>query len=1288
MVHVVRRFPLLATLIVLLLAVTTVLLVPDARTNDQEEVTGQLPGQRAPESPPAAESAPAEQTAVAEPEADEAKWVNGELVAPLPRDAARRQQALDQALASAMARPNHGTPHVTGGPGGGAMLGGTRSTADNIPKIKPFIPADVRAGNMDWNLKLPDKFVADPDLVRGVDPATGKPLAQAVQDKALRAAFAPALTQTWEGIGQTNLRPPDNDISAGPNHVVAVVNARFAIYDKCGNNLYENDIAAFVGNTTDFFFDPKVIYDIWSARWFITCCVRNNTTQQSWVLLLFSDDSDPNGSWNFYFLDFDIDGGTQTAFWADYQDVATSPSGIHITTNQFNWATPRVFQYAKIRNLDKADVFDLGGICWWDFWSLINPGNGSLAFSLRAADMNSWPGEMLFVNDSSFGGNFLTVWRLLGAPCAPTSLTSFNLPVAVYDDPPPMQQPNGTFVDCGDARLLNASYYLQNIWTAQGIRHNWGEPADRSIVRAYQLQPFALTVSFQTGMGVPGFYLAYPAIDFDANFSGIMTCSWGGPGEVPGSVYLDLANGGPWGGALNYLVAGVSNYNDLVNLGTVGNPFRWGDYYGCDLDPFDQRTLWFYGEYAPTATTWGTRVGATSPAGAGVLSVTPSPGLVAGGFAGGPFNPNVITYTLSNTGSAALTWTLSGVDGWNTASSLGGQLAPGGSTNVNVSINATANGFAPGVYTDIYTFEDCYANAFHGRSTVLHIGIDGSCEGAKLSLVPPVPPPNFGADGVVFERGEYVTAIKDFQLCTVGYKLDLATLPQTLTARIYAATGTTRGALLASNSIGIVQLDNVVHHIPINFTLEACQDYEIVVVVPAGAAWEWWNENLIAEPFDIGGAIRVRDGSANGGAGNFALPHLVLTGNTVGAPEVTDLGGPGAPPNFAGDDFDERGVFVRMLDTGQLCSFGFEADLVAGQTLTARVYAATGVVRGALIAEGTYVVPGAGTQWHDVPINAQLIEGEEYDLAIQFGLSNGWQWWSENVIPTPFAKDIFEVVTSEFFGNPANFALPHYRAMWEEKTGGFPFDLAKQSGPHPAPNSTGQDNSDYGAYVTSVIDQQIYGLAWMADVPPGQPITARVYEAVGLARGALISEGTAYSSGNGMRWHDVPVAVEMVAGGEYDISIEWSTVNEWRWWSDTSGLPYTTHGVITVRNSEAFGGNAGNTALIHMRVHGCNEVLTPVDDDPPVRTPMFLSTPAPNPVVSLSRLNFALEEDGPVSIVVYDVAGRRVSTLLDGHRPKGWNSIDLDSSKLASGVYFLKMKTNLKSVSRKFVVTH
>jgi type IX secretion system substrate protein len=164
-----------------------------------------------------------------------------------------------------------------------------------------------------------------------------------------------------------------------------------------------------------------------------------------------------------------------------------------------------------------------------------------------------------------------------------------------------------------------------------------------------------------------------------------------------------------------------------------------------------------------------------------------------------------------------------------------------------------------------------------------------------------------------------------------------------------------------------------------------------------------------------------------------------------------------------------------------------------------------------------------------------------------------------------------------------------------------------------------------------------------------------------------------------MRWHDVPLAATLAAGGEYDITIVWQNVTTWRWWSDIGGLPYTVAGTITVRNSEA-NGDPTNFALINMDVYACDEALTPIDDKDPTRTPMFLATPAPNPVSSMSRLDFALEEDGPVSIVVYNVAGQRVTTLLDGQRPKGWHSVDLDSGNLASGVYFLKMQTKMKSV--------
>jgi hypothetical protein len=40
--------------------------------------------------------------------------------------------------------------------------------------------------------------------------------------------------------------------------------------------------------------------------------------------------------------------------------------------------------------------------------------------------------------------------------------------------------------------------------------------------------------------------------------------------------------------------------------------------------------------------------------------------------------------------------------------------------------------------------------------------------------------------------------------------------------------------------------------------------------------------------------------------------------------------------------------------------------------------------------------------------------------------------------------------------------------------------------------------------------------------------------------------------------------------------------------------------------------------------------------------------PAPNPVSGLSRLDFSLDTEEPVSIRVYDVSGRLVTTVLDG----------------------------------------
>lgn len=100
---------------------------------------------------------------------------------------------------------------------------------------------------------------------------------------------------------------------------------------------------------------------------------------------------------------------------------------------------------------------------------------------------------------------------------------------------------------------------------------------------------------------------------------------------------------------------------------------------------------------------------------------------------------------------------------------------------------------------------------------------------------------------------------------------------------------------------------------------------------------------------------------------------------------------------------------------------------------------------------------------------------------------------------------------------------------------------------------------------------------------------------------------------------------------------------------------------------------------------GMHENATPVG---PSGTPAFtLSTPYPTPVTGTATIEFSTGQAGRVSISVYDVTGRRVATLLDvGNRTAGPGSVTFDARAMPSGVYFVKMQTASKTLSKKITI--
>lgn len=100
-----------------------------------------------------------------------------------------------------------------------------------------------------------------------------------------------------------------------------------------------------------------------------------------------------------------------------------------------------------------------------------------------------------------------------------------------------------------------------------------------------------------------------------------------------------------------------------------------------------------------------------------------------------------------------------------------------------------------------------------------------------------------------------------------------------------------------------------------------------------------------------------------------------------------------------------------------------------------------------------------------------------------------------------------------------------------------------------------ESNTNYGLYVTSAIRQDVYSLGWEADVQPGEPLYAWVFEASGASRGALVSEGSAIAVEGQTQWHDIPVAATLEPGADYNIEIGFGGMNAWSFWEDNDGMP-------------------------------------------------------------------------------------------------------------------------------------
>ncbi len=76
----------------------------------------------------------------------------------------------------------------------------------------------------------------------------------------------------------------------------------------------------------------------------------------------------------------------------------------------------------------------------------------------------------------------------------------------------------------------------------------------------------------------------------------------------------------------------------------------------------------------------------------------------------------------------------------------------------------------------------------------------------------------------------------------------------------------------------------------------------------------------------------------------------------------------------------------------------------------------------------------------------------------------------------------------------------------------------------------------------------------------------------------------------------------------------------------------------------------------------------------------------PNPFNPSTAIEYHIAENGPASLKVFDLLGKEVMTLVDGHQHAGRYSVRLNGSSLSSGCYFYTLSSGGRTMTKKLLL--
>lgn len=399
--------------------------------------------------------------------------------------------------------------------------------------------------------------------------------------------------------------PPDPEMAAGLNHLIATVNVAVEIYDKSGNSVFGPTAAANLFNSAPCddstnlgLYDPNVIYDEEEDRWILAYDIGAFETDGGYCLLA-SQTGDPTGLWYEYF--FPINTATS---WMDYPHAGVGDEFIFMGANYFTYS-PGSFDEAKLHAWNKADLY-AGNPVVTVIRSLVGTDTPQ-PLNLHGASTNTWPefgNEHYFLGEPYDGTYTLLQWN----PVTDDLTNLGNIDLGATSQPIESVQDGTVTLDAGDWRPLDFEYRNGHGWTANTVSCN---PGDGTVNCVRWAQINLATAAFgPAGFGTiasDGEYRQHPDLavshcdEMVIGYTKSSATTWPSV-YVTGRRAMDAAN------TVEAEVLVKEGEIDYVSFQSSTAPNRWGDYTGMTIDP-DGTTFWYLGQYSKdTGTTngrWG-----------------------------------------------------------------------------------------------------------------------------------------------------------------------------------------------------------------------------------------------------------------------------------------------------------------------------------------------------------------------------------------------------------------------------------------------------------------------------------------------------------------------------------------------------------------------------------------------------------------------------------------------------------------------------------------------------------